>query len=215
MDITRKNVFIKRVLLLFIFSISIGDVVGLILGNEILTSFGDGKVSMKLATAYLFMFCGFILLTRKYKIQLAVITITTAVYVFTSWLFNESKPSFLPIFEDSGATFSLGGGDIPSWMTIICFILFSLDQYFKTKWIKWFLIIQAVVAVLGHFTNIPYLYSYIDGYSTGEAINTSILFFCIGYYSVIRSRANFQRTGNEDPEPPNKTGNEDPEPPKK
>lgn len=172
----------KRLILFLLIFVTLLVMYGQVIGNTLLTSFGEEKVTMKFVTAFLFLLSSFSLLLKKKVFP--VLIITTAVYVFTSWLFNDAKPLFLPIFESKQAIGSLKG-DIPSWMTLTSFILFAISELINSKIIYRIIMIQACIAILGHLFQIPFLYYYVEDISTGEAVNTAILFLHLASYRLV------------------------------
>lgn len=183
------NKFGKKLILFIIFFVVFLVMFGHYTNNQSLTSFGTEKVTMKFVTAFLFLLSGISLMINKKWVSISIIV--TCIYVVSSWLINESKPLFLPIFEGVDAIRSIHG-DVPSWMTIVTFLLFATAELTEKLSIYKLVGLQAIVAVVGHALDIPFMFNYMEGISTGMAFNTSILFFHLAAYRLVKDKGVIQ-----------------------
>lgn len=181
----KLNTFIKNMILISLFLISISVMIGHYFNIVQFTSFGEGRVTMKFVTSFMFFISAIGLLSKKEFIN--VIVIITAVFTYTGWFFNEAKPLFLPVFENGISTDSISG-DIPSWGTLILFALFGISNLIPEMKIKVSRLIMffSVLAFLGHMINLPIFYFYYENISTGMAVNTSILFMHLAAYNILK-----------------------------
>ena len=182
-----KIEYIQYGALLMVFVVCSLVFVGYFVESKLLTALGQDKVTMKAVTAYLFLASAASQLWSKYHKEWGVFIMTTSAYVFSSYIINEAKPTFLPIFENT-ANFSLDG-DVPSWGTVLCFFTYGTYSLLGKLWMVRVIFLMGLMGMLGHVFDVQVMYYYIDGYSTGMAINTSGLFILISisaYLNYIR-----------------------------
>lgn len=184
-----RNKFTRVLILVVMISVLVMVFLGHAINDPLLTSFGEKKVTMKFVTAFLFVLSTLTLVVKRMRTFISIAIIITASYTYSSWLFNKAKPLFLPIFEDGEIIKSLDG-DIPSWMTLVAFMIFAIGNLTKQKNYYKMLVLISIVAFVGHLTKVQFMYYFVDGFSTGMAINTAILFSHIAAYKLIDDEQN-------------------------
>ena len=189
---------------------------GWALDSAILKCLIPGGVSMKIFTALCFILSGVVLIVMASCFEgrlnlshsvLPIVSVTLLLIMAT--LFASPILGFRIAIEDfftreAQDTFMTAAAGMPSMGTALSFILIaiaSLLTLFNTKNLrgKISLLGKAVgvlggLALLGYLLKMPFLYYYLQGASTGMALNTALLFVVVSAGLVLLSRASADTT---------------------
>jgi len=159
------------------------------IGKHYLVSVSPAWVSIKPLTALCFIFSGISMIFHVYQKPrmrdfVAGWFNCISIGIATAWLSNKETLNIITNYEELRGlepyTFIEG---LPSWMTILCFFLFSISYFFEEKRpISIMLMVISVVAIIGYGVNVPLLFYYVPDFSTAMAIPTAVLFLHQGLW---------------------------------
>lgn len=156
---------LKTMLTLITMIAAFAVIIGWFIDSPVLKSLGEGNVSMKMWTASMFILVPMYLWKRHDILELVIVC--SIIYECLHFLYG------LPVLNmEIGHEIYTVKPDFPSWMTILCFGLCLIHK----KLIGQILIVISFICILGHLSETPLMFFYIEGVSTGMALNTALLF---------------------------------------
>lgn len=177
-----------------------------VLDIPILTHLIPDAVTMKFSTSISFIFSGitiyFVAQYTEGKIGRAQIAVPVSGFVIFLFMVTiltgyvvgiNTGIEQLFVREASNAveTPDAGRPSIPTMFNFILIVLagiFALSESKLRKFVShigYVILVIGAIAVIGHITNQPFLYYYVDAVSTGMAIHTSILFISLGLALIL------------------------------
>lgn len=156
---------------------------------ELLKSAIPGHVSMKLSTAFAFimqLIATYIIINERRTKRGDALLVACSMFTFLFMSFGMCGA--FHIGSEAGIH-SVGPG-VPSLMTMFMFVVLAFIEIFYLvrdtdyrqimDWICKFCMWISGTAMVGHILNVPEMFYYFEGYSTGMAFHTSVMFFLIG-----------------------------------
>ncbi|MGI0046821.1 MAG: ATP-binding protein [Nitrosotalea sp.] len=205
-NVAKSKIKISKFLAMIVFAVGVLVTIGWIFNVPVLESVLPHQVTMKFSTAISFVSSGVILYSIS-KIQegklgvggIAIAVSGTVIFLFMatflvsnlSGTYTGIENLFVKETHNENTTVP-GRPAIPTMIDFIMIVvagIFSQTNYIKLKklsfWIGLTILLSASLSLIGYMTNLPYLYYYIEGWSTGMAIHTSVLFVLSGAALVV------------------------------
>lgn len=110
----------------------------------------------------------------KNRYQLIIFGIVCAFILYTVYAFLfDSQDNLFNLIQYTG---NYNVKNFPSWGTIFGFFVFHFLNSFKLYQYRYILLFLVALSFVGYFSGIEILFGYIEGYSTGISVHTSIAF---------------------------------------
>lgn len=156
-----------------------------------LASLNDNKVVMTYSSAIMSVFCAAACFfqmkqNQKWLLIMTSIIALTAVYIMTSWIFNNSKPLMFPLYR--GESHIGLDHNMPTFGTVFVFGVFSLNTILKSKFLAYLILFVGCMVILGHGLQISVMYLQYMNYPTGTSFNTGLVFMFLGIFQLINKQ---------------------------
>lgn len=168
--------------LVLVVLISVSVLIGHSFSIPLLISWGAGFVSMKYITALTMIVAAGAVLATKYSTRVSVaINFGASTAVLLSVFLVSGASNLLGIVESSHVMTVHPG--FPSTGALLCFfaiatdgIILSLTGPSRPRYAAVAVLILTLTAMAGYALNVPTLYWYVKGWSTGMALPTAVCF---------------------------------------
>ncbi len=206
MTMTKPEIKIAKILAIIVFGVGVLVTIGWIFNIPILEEVLPNTVSMKFSSAVSFICSGIILYfiskIQDGKLGLGEIAIAASGMVIFLLMVTLLVSSLTGIYTGVERLFVseihdehtavMGRPPLPSMINFVGIVLagiFSLSNYVKFKkfsfWIGLGVLVSGGTSIIGHATNLSFLYYYVPGWDSGMAFHTGALFVISGVALMI------------------------------
>lgn len=206
---------ISKILGLASICVGVTIVVAWILDISALKSIIPNAVTMKFSTAVSFVFSGItVYFVAQYydgkrgKAQIAVPVSGFVIFLFMATILlacivgvnSGIEQLFVREAPNAVQTPDAGRPSIPTMTNFVLIVIAGIFALSETKLRKFVSLVGyavsiiGAISIIGHITNQPLLYYYVDNVSAAMAIHTSILFVCLGIALVLLRKNNDVQT---------------------